>query len=402
MENLKKNTIYISLMQLILLIVNLLIITLISRNYGAEVYGEYASAKSFSVLIGTAAVLSLALVVTRDRAKNQDTDLIIFANSYSVVLENLLIAILVIIPASLVLNRNLIMSLLFLFSFVINELIHIALAYFQSKGDFVTSSKQIIYRTLAYGTGSIFILSYKISIFYFLYFQVFLLFISLLYAHYSIPEKNKKIVLKDKGNNKKQLRKSGKKMVLTTLSSALISEFDILLLALFYNGSILGVLAWTRRILEILFQIIAASLDIIFPELSKEINSIKILKIRKKLFIFSVMLFSIPLIYYFFVDLGTEIFTLLLGSEFKDVSKFTFQVLFALPLMVWSRVNIIYARALNYEIKITKAIFFSCFLSIGIYYFLNSSEYNFPIISIIMTQLLLAIVSTLSIRKSYA
>ena len=389
-------------MQMILLIVNLLIITLISRNYGAEVYGEYATAKSFSVLIGTAAVLSLALVVTRDRAKNQDTDLIIFATSYRVVFENLLIAILVIIPTSFILNRNLRMSLLFLFSFVINELIHIALAYFQSKGDFITSSKQIIYRTLAYGTGSIFILSYKISILYFLYFQVFLLFISFLYAHYSIPEKNKLIVLKDKENNKKHLRHSGKRMVLTTFSSALISEFDILILALFYNGSMLGVLAWTRRILEILFQIIAASLDIIFPELSKETNSNRILNIRKKLLTFSVLLFSIPLIYYFFVDLGSELFTLLLGTEFKDVSKFTFQVLFALPLMVWSRVNIIYARALNYEIKITKAIFFTCFLSFGIYYFLNSDKYNFPIISIIISQFLLAIISTLSIRKSYA
>ena len=389
-------------MQIILLIVNLLIITLISRNYGAEVYGEYASAKSFSVLIGTAAVLSLALVVTRDRAKNQNSDLIIFVNSYRVVLENLLIAILVIIPASLILNRNLKMSLLFLFSFVINELIHIALAYFQSKGDFITSSKQIIYRTLAYGTVSIFILSYKISILYFLYFQVFLLFISFLYAHYSIPEKSKLIALKDKDNNKKHLRQSGKKMVLTTFSSALISEFDILILALFYNGSMLGVLAWTRRILEILFQIIAASLDILFPELSKETNFNKILNIRKKLLIFSVILFSIPLSYYFIVDIGSELFTLLLGSEFKDVSKFTFQVLFALPLMVWSRVNIIYARALNYELRITKAIIFTCFLSFVIYYVLNSNEYNFPIISIIMSQFLLAIVSTLSIRKSYA
>jgi len=389
-------------MQIILLIVNLLIITLISRNYGAEVYGEYASAKSFSVLIGTAAVLSLALVVTRDRAKNQNSDLIIFVNSYRVVLENLLIAILVIIPASLILNRNLKMSLLFLFSFVINELIHIALAYFQSKGDFITSSKQIIYRTLAYGTVSIFILSYKISILYFLYFQVFLLFVSFLYAHYSIPEKSKLIALKDKDNNKKHLRQSGKKMVLTTFSSALISEFDILILALFYNGSMLGVLAWTRRILEILFQIIAASLDILFPELSKETNFNKILNIRKKLLIFSVILFSIPLSYYFIVDIGSELFTLLLGSEFKDVSKFTFQVLFALPLMVWSRVNIIYARALNYELRITKAIIFTCFLSFIIYYVLNSNEYNFPIISIIMSQFLLAIVSTLSIRKSYA
>ena len=51
-------------MQLTLLIVNFLI-TIISRVYGAEIYGEYASAKSLSVLIGTAIVLSLALVVTK-------------------------------------------------------------------------------------------------------------------------------------------------------------------------------------------------------------------------------------------------------------------------------------------------------------------------------------------------
>ena len=63
-NNWKKNTIYISLMQFILLSVNFFLITIISRVYGAELYGEYASSKSLSVLIGTAAVISLALVVT--------------------------------------------------------------------------------------------------------------------------------------------------------------------------------------------------------------------------------------------------------------------------------------------------------------------------------------------------
>ncbi len=402
MKNLKKNTVYISLMQLILLIVNLLIITLISRNYGAVVYGEYASAKSFSVLIGTAAVLSLALVVTKNMSKNQHSDLIIFPSSYRVIFDNLLISILLVIPISLILNRNLKMSLLFLVIFVINELVHISLAYFQSKGDFITSSKQIIYRTLAYGIGSIFILNIKISIFYFLYFQVFLLFASFLYAHYSIPENKIQIFLKDANHCKKELRVSGKKMVLTTFSSALISEFDILLLSFFYSGSLLGVLAWVRRILEILFQIIAASLDILFPELSKENKVFKIVKLRKKLFIFTAILFLIPFSYFFIIDFASELITVLLGNDFKDISKFTFQALFALPLMVWSRINIIFARALNYEIKITRGIFISCFLSVGIYYFLNTNEYNFPILSIILTQLLIAVVSTFSIRKSYA
>ena len=64
-NNWKKNTNYISLMQFILQSVNFFLITIISRVYGAELYGEYASSKSLSVLIGTAAVISLALVVTK-------------------------------------------------------------------------------------------------------------------------------------------------------------------------------------------------------------------------------------------------------------------------------------------------------------------------------------------------
>ena len=59
-------------MQLTLLIVNFFLITIISREYGAEIYGEYASSKSLSVLIGTAIVMSLALVVTKALAKNSE------------------------------------------------------------------------------------------------------------------------------------------------------------------------------------------------------------------------------------------------------------------------------------------------------------------------------------------
>ena len=33
-------------------------------------------------------------------------------------------------------------------------MIHVALAFFQSKGDFVTSSKQIFVRTVLYGIGA--------------------------------------------------------------------------------------------------------------------------------------------------------------------------------------------------------------------------------------------------------
>ena len=85
-------------------------------------------------------------------------------------------------------------------------------------------------------------------------------------------------------------------MVLTSFSSALISELDIVLLGLFYSGTLLGVLAWSRRILEIIFQLLAASLDIIFPELSKAKNKDEVSAIRvrlRKVFMFTLSLIHI-------------------------------------------------------------------------------------------------------------
>ena len=145
-------------------------------------------------------------------------------------------------------------------------------------------------------------------------------------------------------------------MVLTTFSSALISELDIVLLGIFYSGSLLGVLAWSRRILEILFQLLAASLDILFPELSRARNSKEVTDIRqrlRKVFVFS---FSIPIVFFLLKDVAGSIFVTLLGDEFNAVSEYTSLILFCLPLMVWSRINIIFSRALNFETYLTKTI----------------------------------------------
>ena len=68
-------------MQLTLLLVNFFLITIISREYGAETYGEYASSKSLSVLIGTATVMSLALVSTKYLAQKNENSKLLFSNS---------------------------------------------------------------------------------------------------------------------------------------------------------------------------------------------------------------------------------------------------------------------------------------------------------------------------------
>ena len=398
-NNWKKNTIYISIMQLSLLLVNLFLITIISREYGAETYGEYASSKSLSVLIGTAAVMSLALVVTKVLAQKNENSKLMFQNAYSLIIRNLMIAFIILIPLTLLLNRDLPMTILFLVGFVFNEMIHVALAYYQAKGDFVTSSKQIILRTIVYGVGAWVLVLQGFTITSLIIFQVMTLVAFFVVAHLSVPKND--IELTSNTTVKNKLQESGKKMVLTTFSSALISELDIVLLGLFYSGSTLGVLAWARRILEIIFQLVAASLDILFPELAKAKNRDSISELRIKLRKVFLLSFIVPILFIFFKGLASEIFTSLLGEEFSEVSTYTSWILFALPVMVWSRINIIFSRALNFEINITKSILFGSVASIGIYYFVHSFNNNPAVLSIILSQIVIGAITTYSFKKSY-
>ena len=374
-NNWKKNTIYISLMQLTLLLVNFFLITIISRVYGAEIYGEYASSKSLSVLIGTAIVMSLALVVTKFLAQKNESSKLMFQNAYSLILRNLMLSFIILIPLTLFLKRDLPMTILFLIGFVFNEMIHVALAYYQAKGDFVTSSKQIMLRTIIYGLGAWILVTQGFSILSLIMFQVITLVSFFAVAHFSIPKND--IDLNSNKSVKNNLQASGKKMVLTTFSSALISELDIVLLGLFYSGSVLGVLAWSRRILEIVFQLVAASLDILFPELSKAKTKQDVSEIRTRLRRVFVLSFVIPISFFLFRGLASELFISLLGSDFSEVSKYTSWILFALPVMVWSRINIIFSRALDFELNLTKSILFGSFVSLGIYYVMHSFGSNF-------------------------
>ena len=400
-KNWKKNTVYISIMQLALLIVNFFLITIISRVYGAEIYGEYASSKSLSVLIGTAAALSIALVVTKMLAQNNPNSKELFKNAYSLIIRNLLLALVILVPISLLFNRNLSMTALFLLGFIFNEMIHIALAYYQAKGDFVTSSKQIILRTIIYGVGASVLVLQDFSIYSIIIFQVLTLITFFIVAHVSIPKKDNNFTFESEKHVKDEIQGSGKKMVLTTFSSALISELDIVLLGLFYAGPTLGVLAWSRRILEIIFQLLAASLDILFPELAKAQSSKDVNDVRSKLrkvFLFS---FSIPILFFIFRGFAGDIFTSLLGVEFVDVSSYTSWIMFALPVMVWSRINIIFSRALNFEIRLTKSVLFGSCASIAIYYLMHYIGFNPAILSIVISQILISTLTTYSFKRSH-
>jgi O-antigen/teichoic acid export membrane protein len=392
----KKNTLYISFMQIILLIVNFFLITIISREYGAEIYGEYASAKSLSVLLGTAIVLSLALVVTRTSSNIEKFDKNLFYTTYKTIIRNTILASILVVPLSAIFGRNYIYVFIFLLGFVFNEMLHVALAFHQSKGDFVISSKQIILRTVIYGLGGWLIIYFQYSIFWVIVFQTFLLLIFYFVANNSLPKEESNT---DNTYTSKELRKSGRKMVLTTLSAALISELDIVILGVFYSGPILGVLAWSRRILEGLHQLVGASLDIVFPEISKLKNISEINEIRNKLKLVILVSLFIPLLYLVLENAANNIFINVLGTEFIDLASIFRVVIFSLPFMLWSRVNIIFARAMHFEINLFKVVITAAAISYLIYFFISQYNLFSPEFGILSSQITFSLFTSVFVGR---
>jgi len=392
----KKNTLYISFMQIILLIVNFFLITIISREYGAEIYGEYASAKSLSVLLGTAIVLSLALVVTRTSSNIDKFDKNLFYTTYKTIIRNTILASILVVPLSAIFGRNYIYVFIFLLGFVFNEMLHVALAFHQSKGDFVISSKQIILRTVIYGLGGWLIIYFQYSIFWVIVFQTFLLLIFYFVANNSLPKEESNT---DNTYTSKELRKSGRKMVLTTLSAALISELDIVILGVFYSGPILGVLAWSRRILEGLHQLVGASLDIVFPEISKLKNISEINEIRSKLKLVILVSLFIPLLYLVLENAANNIFINVLGTEFIDLASIFRVVIFSLPFMLWSRVNIIFARAMHFEINLFKVVITAAAISYLIYFFISQYNLFSPEFGILSSQITFSLFTSVFVGR---
>ena len=392
----KKNTFYISLMQIILLIVNFFLITIISREYGAEIYGEYASAKSLSVLLGTVTVLSLALVVTRTSANVENFDRNLFYTTYKTIIRNTIFACFLVVPLSALFGRNSIYVFIFLIGFVFNEMLHVALAYHQSKGDFVISSKQIIIRTILYGIGGWLIIYFQYSIFWIIVFQTIILIIFYFVAHSSLPAESSTT---ENNYSTKDLTSSGRKMVLTTFAAALLSELDIVILGVFYSGPILGVLAWSKRILEGLYQLVGASLDIVFPEISKLKNKNEITSIRSKLRIVILISLLIPTAYILLEDIANSVFINVLGAEFENLASIFSVVIFSLPFMLWSRINIIFARAMHYEVNLFKVISAAAFSSFLLYYINDTYNYFSIEYGILGSQILFSLFTSFLINN---
>ena len=74
--------------------------------------GEYASAKSLSVLLGTVTVLSLALVVTRTSANVENFDRNLYT-TYKTIIRNTILACFLVVPLSALFEEIVFMYLSF-------------------------------------------------------------------------------------------------------------------------------------------------------------------------------------------------------------------------------------------------------------------------------------------------
>ena len=275
-------------------------------------------------------------------------------------------------------------------------MLHVALAYHQSKGDFVISSKQIIIRTILYGIGGWLIIYFQYSIFWIIVFQTIILIIFYFVAHSSLPPES----LNTENNySTKDLTSSGRKMVLTTFAAALLSELDIVILGVFYSGPILGVLAWSKRILEGLYQLVGARLDIVFPEISKLKNKNEITSIRSKLRIVILISLLIPTTYILLEGIANSVFINVLGAEFENLASIFSVVIFSLPFMLWSRINIIFARAMHYEVNLFKVISAAAFSSFLLYYINDTYNYFSIEYGILGSQILFSLFTSFLINN---
>lgn len=188
-------------------------------------------------------------------------------------------------------------------------------------------------------------------------------------------------------------------MVLTTFAAALLSELDIVILGVFYSGPILGVLAWSKRILEGLYQLVGASLDIVFPEISKLKNKNEITSIRSKLRIVILISLFIPIAYILLEDIANSVFINVLGAEFENLASIFSVVIFSLPFMLWSRINIIFARAMHYEVNLFKVISAAAFSSFLLYYINDTYNYFSIEYGILGSQILFSLFTSFLINN---
>lgn len=360
-----KNALFLYIFQITLVISNFVTIYFISNNYSPEIYAIYLTNKSLAVIFAIIGSMGISFVSIKLLTLPQTSISEILSSSLIVQLKYVSYSFGILFVLVMITNFKYSFAVGFFITYVLIELRNILYSHYHAQSNFSYTSKIGIVSVAVYTLGSAFIAINSYQLIYIVYLQLFIVSLSILYVFKYL---NIKLFNENEYKSKNKVEQESKKMVLTSASLIVMSEIEIVFLSFFTQGKLLGLLALTRRLLEIGSQTFSSLLDIAYPKLTKNIKNLK--KINKYVYLISLLLFVFPIILFLdfsFVQIILEYF---LGDEFLEVLKYLPGSFLSLPFMFRIRANIIIARSLYIEKKISLYILISSFL-ILIFYLIN-------------------------------
>lgn len=360
-----KNAIFIYSLQITLVLSNFIIVYFISNNYSPEIYAVYTTNKSLAVIFAIIGSMGISFVSIKLLTMSKINDTVIISSSIKIQFKYVCLSLIILIFFVLYLEFDYFFAISFFLTYVMIEFRNILYSSYHAKSNFSFSSAVGIVSVTVYTGGSAILAFNSYPIFYIVIFQLIVVFISNIFVLKKLD-----FILKKSSIDESQylIENESKKMVLTSASLIIISEIEIVFLSFFTQGKLLGILALTRRLLEIGSQTFSSLLDIAYPKLTKNIQNLK--TINRYVYFTSLLLFLIPIILFLDISFVQKIFEYFVGEEYVEVLRFLPVAFLSLPFMFRVRANIIIARSLYIEQKISFYILISSFL-IFIFYFVN-------------------------------
>lgn len=360
-----KNAIFLYTLQITLVISNFITIYFISNNYSPEIYAVYTTNKSLAVIFAIIGSMGISFVSIKLLTISKVNDSEIISSSIKIQFKYICLSLIILISFVLFFEFDYFFAIGFFLTYVMIEFRNILYSFYHAKSNFSYTSVVGIVSVIVFTVGCALIAINNYPIIYIVIFQLLVVFISNIFV---LKKLDNNLIKSSTVDSKRKVENESKKMVLTSASLIVISEIEIVFLSFFTQGKLLGLLSLTRRLLEIGSQTFSSLLDIAYPKLTKNIKNLKI--INRYVYLISLLLFVIPIILFLDFSFVQIIFEYFVGEEFVEILRFLPGAFLSLPFMFRVRANIIIARSLYIEKKISFYILISSFL-ILIFYLVN-------------------------------
>jgi len=389
-----KNAIFLYALQFTLVISNFINIYFISNNYSPEIYAVYTTNKSLAVIFAIIGSMGISFVSIKLLTISKVNDSEIISSSIKIQFKYICLSLIILIFFVLFSDFDYFFAIGFFLTYVMIEFRNILYSFYHARSNFSFTSVVGIVSVIVFTVGCALLAINNYPIIYIVIFQLFVVFISNIFV---LKKLDINLIKSSTEDSKRKVENESKKMVLTSASLIVISEIEIIFLSFFTMGKTLGLLALTRRLLEIGNQTFSSILDIVYPKLTKDINVL--FRINKYIYLTASFLFFVPIVLFLELNFLENTIKYFIGEEFKEILSFLPGAFLSLPFMFRVRANIIIARSLSIEKKISLYILMSNFIVLGLYYF----NYKYQILAFHLifplSQIIYFLITEISIYK---